>query len=55
MVEVYHKDESYKIVGVIIKVYKVLGYGYQEKYYYRAIKEALVQEGFKVQEQLLTN
>ncbi len=54
MVEIYHKDDSYKIVGIIIKVYKDLGYGYQEKYYYRAIKEALVQAGFVVEEQLLT-
>lgn len=33
MVEIFRKDESYKIVGVVIKVFKALGYGYQEKYY----------------------
>jgi GxxExxY protein len=54
MVDIYHKDDSYKIVGEVIKVYKALGYGYNEKYYYRAIKEALIKAGFNVQEQLLT-
>ena len=54
MVEIFYKDDSYKIVGIIIKVFKDLGYGYQEKYYYRAIKEALIQAGFLVEEQVLT-
>lgn len=54
MVEIYYKDDSYKIVGMVIKVYKALGYGYQEKYYYRAIKLALIEAGFSVIEQLLT-
>ena len=54
MAEVFYKDDSYKIVGVIIEVFKTLGYGYQEKYYYRAIKLALLKAGFKVSEQLFT-
>ena len=54
MVEIFHKDDSYKIVGIVMKVFKALGYGYQEKYYYRAIKIALQEADFKVAEQLLT-
>lgn len=54
MGEIYFKDESYKIVGAVIKGFKELGYGYQEKYYYRAIKLALIDSGFSVAEQLLT-
>jgi len=54
MGEIYYKNDSYKIVGVTIRVFKELGYGYQEKYYYRAIKLALIEAGFSVVEQLLT-
>jgi GxxExxY protein len=54
MTEVLFKDESYKIVGIIYKVYNELGFGYQEKYYYRPIKDELIQAGFSVKEQLLT-
>jgi len=35
-------------------VYNELGFGYQEKYYYRAIKRKLVAFGFAVKEQLHT-
>jgi GxxExxY protein len=36
--EIIYKDLSYKIVGVLYEVYNQLGYGYQEKYYERAIE-----------------
>ncbi len=45
-------DESYKIVGVLFKVFNEFGYGYQEKYYYKAIKDELIKLGFDVKEQL---
>jgi len=32
-----------------------MGFGYQEKYYYRAIKNKLLELGFKVDEQLLAS
>lgn len=32
-----HKELSFKIVGIIFNVFNKLGYGYQEKYYQRAI------------------
>jgi len=45
---------SRAIIGVLFDVYNELGFGYQEKYYYRAIKLKLLAKGFKVEEQLLT-
>ncbi len=54
MPEVYlHSEVTKKIIGALYKVYNELGFGYQEKYYYRAIKNSLVTLGFKVSEQLL--
>lgn len=43
-----------KIIKVLYDVYNELGFGYQEKYYYRAIKLKLLASGLKVEEQLLT-
>ena len=54
MAELIYKDESYAIVGAALKVFNELGFGYQEKYYYRGLKNDLVDLGFKVTEQLLT-
>lgn len=54
MAELIYGDESYAIVGAAIKVYNSLGFGYQEKYYYRGFKNTLVDLGFKVDEQLFT-
>lgn len=48
------EDLSYIIIGVLYDVYNELGFGYQEKYYYRAIKLRLFAKGLKVNEQLLT-
>src|SRR6266404_5087406 len=45
---------SYQIIGILYEVYNELGFGYQEKYYYRAIKNRLLVKGFKVAEQLLS-
>lgn len=52
MAEALFAHESYKIVGVLFDVYNELGFGYQEKYYYRAIKNKLINNGFKIKEQL---
>ena len=43
-----------KIIKVLYSVYNELGFGYQEKYYYRGIKLKLIALGLKVQEQLLS-
>jgi len=42
MDKVIYKDLSYKIVGIVFDVYNDLGYGYQEKYYQRAIEKYLL-------------
>ena len=34
--------ESYDIVGAAINVFNELGFGYQEKYYYRGLKNAFI-------------
>ena len=54
MAELVFKKESYDIVGAAINVFNELGFGYQEKYYYRGLKNAFIAQGFKVTEQLLT-
>ena len=42
--KIIHKDLSYKIVGILFEVYNELGYGYQEKYYERAVAKCFVRE-----------
>jgi len=37
--KVVYKELSYKIVGVLFEVYNELGYGFQEKYYEKAIEK----------------
>ena len=41
MAELIYPELSYKIVGILYKVYNQLGGGYQEKYYQKAIKREL--------------
>ncbi|MDP3900314.1 MAG: GxxExxY protein [bacterium] len=43
--DLVYPDLSYKIVGVLYSVFNELGYGYQEKYYERAVAN-----NFKVKE-----
>jgi GxxExxY protein len=45
---------THDIIEVLFQVFNELGFGYQEKYHYRAIKLKLLAKGFKVLEQLLT-
>jgi GxxExxY protein len=54
MGELYFPKQSYLIVGILYDIYNELGFGYQEKYYYRAIKNRLIKAEFKVKEQLPT-
>lgn len=46
--ELFYPELSYQIVGAVLEVYKELGFGYQEKYYYRAIKLKLEKRKLKV-------
>lgn len=41
MSEIVQKELSFKIVGILFSVHNQLGNRYQEKYYQRAIEEAL--------------
>jgi len=52
MVEIVHKELSYKIVGILYDIYNNLGSGYQEKYYQNAIKMAFEKEGIPFLEQV---
>ena len=51
MTELVHKELSYKIIGVLFEAYNRLGYGYQEKYYQKAIAECLREAGLYFIEQ----
>jgi GxxExxY protein len=54
MADLIFPSESYEILGAAMKVYNELGFGYQEKYYYKALKHAFSNLGFTVTEQLWT-
>ena len=41
MAELVHPELSYKIVGILYKIYNQMGGGFQEKYYQHAIKREL--------------
>jgi GxxExxY protein len=42
--KIIYKDLSYKIVGILFEVYNELGYGYQERYYEKAIEKCFIKE-----------
>jgi len=52
MVEIIHPHLSYKIMGVLFKVYNKLGGGYQEKYYKRAVRKELIEAKLPFLEQV---
>jgi len=43
---------SYKIVGILFKVYNELGYGYHEKHYERAVEQYLIKESILYKRQM---
>ena len=47
-----HPELSYQLVGILFDVYNTIGPGFQEKYYYRAIREAFKIKNIKFKEQL---
>ena len=51
MTEPVHKELSYEIVGALFEAYNRLGYGYQEKYYQKAVAECLKEKNIKFIEQ----
>ncbi len=44
---------SYQIIGILFEVYNTLGYGYQEKYYQKAVAALLVKSKINFKEQVL--
>jgi len=52
MAELVHPELSYKLVGVLFKVYKQLGGGYQEKIYQAAVKRELIKNKIGFLEQV---
>jgi|SRR3989344_6025786 len=49
--DLVYKDECYRIVGILYKVYKELGGNLLEKHYQKAVAIALKQDGIKFTEQ----
>jgi GxxExxY protein len=55
MVDLIHGELSYKIIGILYKVYNTLGPGFQEKYYQRAIAKVFEKENIHFLEQVKVN
>ena len=55
MADLVHPELSYKIVGILYKVYNQMGGGYQEKYYQKAVKRELLIEKIPFLEQVRTD
>ena len=53
--KVIYKELSYKIVGILFEVYNDLGYGYQEKYYERAVRECFKEANINFENQVMYN
>ncbi|MFZ2154067.1 MAG: GxxExxY protein [Candidatus Moraniibacteriota bacterium] len=50
--KVIYKELSYRIVGILFEVYNDLGYGYQEKYYERAVIECFKEANINFKNQV---
>lgn len=50
--EFYHKDLSYKVVGLAMEVHRKLGGGFLEKVYENALMILLRREGIKAEQQV---
>lgn len=49
--EIIHKDLSYKIIGLAMKVYNELGYGFLEKVYENSMMVLLEKENIRAEQQ----
>lgn len=52
MPDIIHKELSFKIVGILFSVHNELGNRYQEKYYQRAVEEALKENGIEFKREI---
>ncbi|MFA6431636.1 MAG: GxxExxY protein [Candidatus Margulisiibacteriota bacterium] len=55
MAELVYPELSYKLIGVLFKVYNNMGGGYQEKYYQYAIRKELFCNNIPFLEQVKTD
>jgi GxxExxY protein len=44
MVDLIHGELSYRVIGILYKIYNAMGAGFQEKYYQKAIRKVLEKE-----------
>ena len=51
--DLLYPEFSYQIIGILFEVYNTLGYGYQEKYYQKAIAALLKTSKIDFKEQVL--
>lgn len=52
MTKIVQKELSYKLMGVLFSVHNQLGNRYQEKYYQRAVEEALKQNNLEYKKEI---
>ena len=52
MPDIIYKELSYKIMGILFSVHNQLGNRYQEKYYQRAVEEALKENDLQFSKEL---
>jgi GxxExxY protein len=52
MLEIIHKDLSYKLVGLAMEVHRELGYGFLEKVYENSLMVLLRENGIKAEQQV---
>lgn len=52
MADLLYPKLSYQLIGILFDVYNKLGYGYQEKYYQKAISSRLKECGLTFKEQV---
>ncbi len=55
MDKLIHEELSYKIIGVLYKVYNTIGPGFQEKYYQHALRKVFEKEKVAFLEQVKVN
>jgi GxxExxY protein len=53
MSTIIHRDLSYKIVGILFSVHRQLGNRYQEKYYQRAVEQALIENNVRFKKEIV--
>ena len=50
--DLIYKDECYKIIGLIFEIFNGVGYGFKEKFYQKAIADALTKDKIPFKKEL---